>query len=117
KKSYHSIAVPTVDAMTARRSCLWCSTGESCWKAVTSVVAMAFLPPAAKPKWGAARRNDEKQICDRTPQQSDSSGSSASSYETAALNFCKVCGTATVPSHFAAIRGAHFAAIPLVANF
>src|SRR5215472_10549024 len=37
------MAVPMVEAITARRSCTWCSAGESA-KAVASVETMAFLP-------------------------------------------------------------------------
>jgi len=41
KKSYHSIVVPTVAAITALRRCALCSASES-W----SVVAPRLVPPA-----------------------------------------------------------------------
>src|SRR5579864_6896682 len=42
KKSYHSIAVPTVEAMTARRSCALCSASGS--PPTVVAIAMAYLP-------------------------------------------------------------------------
>jgi hypothetical protein len=40
------MAVPTVDAITARRNCVWCSDGES-WTVLMWIETMAFLRPAA----------------------------------------------------------------------
>src|SRR5262249_45918199 len=50
KKSYHSMEVPIVEAMTARRSCTWCSESPS-GAVGKSVEPMAFLPgrPRRKP--------------------------------------------------------------------
>src|SRR5262249_3977285 len=64
------MAVPMVDAMTARRSWMRCSSGASCWKVVASVVAMAFSPGEARKEAG---RNFRKQFvmqraaCSRVP--------------------------------------------------
>src|SRR3954451_257467 len=43
KKSYHSIAVPMVEATTARRNCFWCSESES-GALPRSMAAMTFSP-------------------------------------------------------------------------
>src|SRR5580700_3417022 len=44
KKSYHSIVVPTVLAITARRNCARCSTTDSPSVALSAVVIAALLP-------------------------------------------------------------------------
>jgi hypothetical protein len=48
KKSYHSIVVPIVLAITARRSCTRCSSAESTPVAVPATVIKA--PPPALPE-------------------------------------------------------------------
>src|SRR5271166_1104760 len=52
KKSYHSIAVPTVLAMTARVSCFLCSSSESVVPAA-AIVDMMF-PPVTALQWTIA---------------------------------------------------------------
>src|ERR1700719_3903965 len=44
KKSYHSIVVPTVLAITARRNCARCSKTDSPSVALSAVVIAALLP-------------------------------------------------------------------------
>src|SRR3954449_9823436 len=57
KKSYHSIAVPTVDAMTARRSWALCSSGLKAvgvkWVAVIAFSHGAFRAQLANLRWNS----------------------------------------------------------------
>src|SRR5262249_59128636 len=84
-KAGRAMGVRVVDAVAAGRSCFGGSAGESS-KAAPSRVAMAFLPPAATPRWEQHGVNDEKQICDGTPDRPESSGRRASLSGTAGLN-------------------------------
>src|SRR5207245_6934418 len=59
KKSYHSIVVPTVLAITARRSCARCSSTDSPSIALSAVV-IGCIPPAARRYGGELRQFSAK---------------------------------------------------------
>src|SRR6516164_2077091 len=57
KKSYHSIVVPIVDAMTALRNCLLCSDADNpLCSVVSNVVVLVIVFPSVSSPWSSLRR-------------------------------------------------------------
>jgi hypothetical protein len=54
KKSYHSIVVPIVDAMTALRNCLLCSVADSLpCGVIPNVAVLAIVFPSGPSPWSS----------------------------------------------------------------